>query len=215
VIFLTAVEELQACLSGELEGWMGARSWLGAYVDYGAGGAPSGGDDNTEPTAAALHAARVMDLVERTLRALPRSQAEILVERYRPRGPYAPLGLRQHFGELAPVVVLLASHAELAAALLEHVEDEDLRRWMRPKRGQTSREGLDALGGAELLRFVVRGATSSRDLRRLVKSVHGHAGAALQDALVAYREEHERQRREGRERTPSRAARLRAALGVG
>lgn len=214
MISLTAVQELEACLSGELEGWMGARSWLGAYVDYGAGGAPSGGDQVVEPTAGALHAARVMAVVEKTLRSLPRRQAELLVERYRPRGPYAPLGLRQHFGELAPVVVVLAVRAELVEALLAHVDPGELLRWSRTRRATTARDALASLEAAELLRFVVRGSSTSRDLRRLLKAVHGRAGAALQDALVAYRAEHGRQRRQAGGERKSRAARLRMALGV-
>lgn len=176
----TRIEELIEYLSGELEGRMGLRSWLGPMLD-----GTSTAAESTGPSDLALVSARATARVERAFVLLPTGHLEVLIAAYSPRGPQTPMGcgpngpdgLRGAFESKAKMCDSRALAS--IAALLEGRE-----------RGETSDQGADRL------RHLVRQRAQAKgEEKRVIALQLGYAKnrakRALDLAQEAYLEAYE------------------------
>lgn len=93
-------EELEAYFAGALEGAMGARSWLGPWVERQSPQGSQSSGTPPEPGLSAIQAARDSARVRGSLRLLTPLECAILRAHYTPRGPHALrcAALKEHIG---------------------------------------------------------------------------------------------------------------------
>lgn len=185
-------DELTAFFSGQLEGAMGLRSWLGGWIESGfMPSGPSGGVP-PEPGALALRAARDTERIEGALEVAGRHHGLVLAFRFVPRPPSARLS---SYGELTGV--LLAPVLENEVRWIVDDEDEqELRRALRSGTAEAVRAAAELIRpsdtwGCLMALETVHGALRSgavRRARRTRSRLKALAGRTLAAALDAYAE---------------------------
>lgn len=155
------LEELIEYLSGEVEGRMGLRSWLGPMLD---GTSTAGGEAG--PSDLALVSARATARVERALMQLGSAHIEVLIAAHSPRGPQTPMGCGPHGPDGLQAAFGAASVASIAA-LLE---------------GRERGESADA-GAARLRLFVRARAEAKGDAKRAASQQLAYARTRAKRAL--------------------------------
>lgn len=182
-------EELAAYFSGQLEGAMGLRSWLGGWIE--SGFMPSGytGGTPAEPGAQALRAARAAEHIEGALQLAGRHHGLVLAFRFAPRPAAAIL---PSYGPLTGILLAPVLEDDIRAVVAEE-DEQELRRALRSGSAEVARSALelvrparvwDLLVTLESVQGVLRAdAVRRRRTRARLKAL---AGRALDAAVDAY-----------------------------